>query len=403
MAEGSASPTVPEPPLATDTTRSPELSEELELLQQTVRDYVRDHVTPHAAKYDESESFPEIPWAKARELGLTAVTIPEAWGGSAMGTLAASIVVEEISRVCPSTAVTLSVHNSLVSSAVAKHANDAQRARFLPKLASGEWLGAYCLSEAGAGTDAADQKATAVRKGDRFVINGAKLWITSGTHAGLFVVFARTSPSPDPEKRSRGVSCFVVERATKGVSIGKKEEKLGIRASPTTEVLFQDCEVPAENLLGELDKGFRIAMDALDVGRIGIASQALGIAQGCLDESLKYARERRQFGRPIADFQAIQWKLADMATGVDAARLLTRRAARLRDAGEPCGKEAAMAKLFASTFANRAADEAVQIHGSAGYSREYLVERLFRDARITEIYEGTTEAQRMVIARALLG
>jgi butyryl-CoA dehydrogenase len=320
-----------------------------------------------------------------------------------MGTLAASIVVEEISRVCPSTAVTLSVHNSLVATAIAKHANDAQRARFLPKLASGEWLGAYCLSEAGAGTDASDQKATAVRKGDRYVINGPKLWITSGTHAGLFLVFARTAPSPDPAKRSRGISCFAVERATKGVSIGKKEEKLGIRASPTTEVLFNECEVPAENLLGELDKGFRVAMDALDVGRIGIASQALGIAQGCLDESLKYARGRQQFGRPIAEFQAIQWKLADLATGVDAARLLTRRAARMRDAGEPCAKEAAMAKLFASTFANKAADEAVQIHGSAGYSREYLVERLFRDARITEIYEGTTEAQRMVIARALLG
>ncbi|MSR48294.1 MAG: acyl-CoA dehydrogenase [Planctomycetes bacterium] len=389
--------------MSTDTTRAPELTEEQELLQQTVRDYVRNHVAPHAAKYDEAESFPEIPWAKARELGLCAITIPEVHGGTAMGTVAASIVVEEVSRVCPSTAVTLSVHNSLVSSTIAKHANDAQRQRFLPNLASGEWLGAYCLSEAGAGTDASDQQTTAVRKGDRFVLNGAKLWITSGTHAGLFIVFARTSTAPDLAKRSRGVSCFIVERATKGVSIGKKEEKLGIRASPTTEVLLQDCEIPADNLIGELDKGFRIAMDALDVGRIGIASQALGIAQGCFDESLKYAKERRQFGRPIAEFQAIQWKLADMATGIDAARLLTRRAARMRDAGEPCAKEAAMAKLFASILANRTADEAVQIHGSAGYSREYLVERLFRDARITEIYEGTTEAQRMVIARALLG
>ncbi len=380
-----------------------DLPEELVLLQQMVRDYVRDHVAPHAAKYDESESFPEIPWQKARELGLCAVTIPEEFGGTAMGTLAGSLIVEEISRVCPSTAVTLSVHNSLVCGPVAKYGTDAQKRRFLPKLASGEWLGAYCLSEAGAGTDASDQSTKAVRQGDSFVLDGAKLWITSGSHAGLYLIFARTAPPPDAEHRSRGITCFLVERTTRGLSVGKKEQKLGIRASPTTEIVLDRCVVPAENVLGEVDKGFRIAMDTLDAGRIGIASQALGIAQGCLDESLQYAKERRQFGRAIAEFQAIQWKLADMATGIDAARLLTRRAAQMRDAGEPCGKEAAMAKLFASTLSNRAADDAVQIHGSAGYSRDYRVERLFRDARITEIYEGTTEAQRMVVARALLG
>lgn len=380
-----------------------DLPEELELLQQTVRDYVKEHVAPHAAKYDEAESFPDIPWQKARELGLSAVNVPEAQGGTAMGTLAGSLIVEEISRVCPATAVTLSVHNSLVCGPIAKYGSEEQRQRFLPKLASGEWLGAYCLSEAGAGTDAADQSAKAVRQGDSFVLDGAKLWITSGSHAGLYLVFARTSPPPDVEHRSRGVSCFVVERTTPGLSVGKKEQKLGIRASPTTEIVLDHCVVPAANVLGEVDKGFRIAMDTLDAGRIGIASQALGIAQGCLDESLAYAKERRQFGRAIAEFQAIQWKLADMATQIDAARLLTRRAARMRDAGELCGKEAAMAKLFASTLSNRAADDAVQIHGSAGYSREYRVERLFRDARITEIYEGTTEAQRMVVARALLG
>ncbi len=379
-----------------------ELSEELQLLQSTVRDYVRDHVAPHAAKYDESETFPEIPWRKACELGLAAVCVPEAYGGTAMGAIASSIIVEEVARVCPSTAVTITVHNSLVCGPIAKFGTDDQKQRFLPKLASGEWVGAYCLSEAEAGTDAANQQAKAVRKGDHFILTGAKLWVTSGSRADAFVVFARTSPAPDGVSRSRGVSCFLVEKTFAGVSVGKQEEKLGIRASPTTEILFDGCEVPAENLLGELDRGFRIAMDTLDGGRIGIASQALGIAQGCLDASIAYAKERKQFGRPLADFQAIQWKIADMATHIDAARMLTRRAALLRDTGVLCMKEAAMAKLFASQLANRAADEAVQIHGSAGYSREYLVERLFRDARITEIYEGTTEAQRLVIARQLL-
>ena len=379
-----------------------ELSEEQQLLQQTVRDYVEEHVAPVAAELDETESFPVGPVKKAAELGLLAITIPEAYGGTAMGNVAASIVVDEVSRVCPSTGVTLSVHNSLVCTPLAKWGSESIKTRFLPRLATGELLGAYCLSEAEAGTDAANQQTRAVWKGDRWVLDGAKMWITSGTHAGLFVVFARTTPPADGAHRSRGISCFVVEKGTKGLSVGKKEDKLGIRASSTTEILLQECEVPAENVVGEVDKGFHVAMDTLDGGRIGIASQALGITQGCLDASLKYSKERRQFSRPIADFQAVQWKLADMATQLEAARLLTRRAALLRDDGKPCAKEAAMAKLFASRLANRPADDAVQIHGSAGYSREYIVERLFRDARITEIYEGTTEAQRMVIARHLL-
>jgi len=379
-----------------------ELPEELQLLQQTLRDYVRDHVAPHAAKYDESESFPEIPWQKAAELGLSAITIPEAYGGTGMGTLAASLVIEEISRVCPSTGVTLSVHNSLVCAPIAASGSESLKQKYLPRLASGELVGAYALSEAEAGTDAANLRTRATRKGDRFVLDGAKLWITSGTRAGLFIVFARSSEPPEGAHRSRGITAFLVEREFRGLRVGKKEEKLGIRASPTAEIVFESCEVPAENVLGELDRGFRVAMGALDGGRIGIASQALGITQGCLDASVKYARERQQFGRPIGEFQAIQWKIAEMAMQIDAARLLTRRAAKLRDAGQPCTKEAAMAKLFASQMANRAADEAVQIHGSAGYSREYLVERLFRDARITEIYEGTSEAQRLVIARHVM-
>jgi alkylation response protein AidB-like acyl-CoA dehydrogenase len=379
-----------------------ELSEEQQMLRQTVRDYVRDHVAPVAAQLDETETFPVEPVRKAAELGLLSVTIPEKHGGTAMGNVAASLIVDEVSRVCPSTGVTLSVHNSLVCTPISKWASEPLQQRYLPRLANGELLGAYCLSEAEAGTDAANQQTRAVRKGDHWVLNGAKMWITSGTHAGLFLVFARTSPPPENAHRSRGITCFVVEKGTKGLSIGKKEEKLGIRASSTTEVLLQECEIPAENVVGTVDKGFHVAMDTLDGGRIGIASQALGITQGCLDASLKYAKERRQFSRPIADFQAVQWKLADMATHLDAARMLTWRAARLRDLGRPCAMEAAMAKLFASRLANRAADDAVQIHGSAGYSREYIVERLFRDARITEIYEGTTEAQRMVIARHLL-
>jgi len=379
-----------------------ELSEEHQLLQQTVRDYVREHVAPVAAKLDESESFPVEPVKQAAELGLMAVTIPEAYGGTAMGNVAASLVVEEISRACPSTGVTISVHNSLVCTPIAKWGSETLKQRYLPKLATGELLGAYCLSEADAGTDAANQQTRAVKKGDRYVLNGAKMWTTSGTHAGLFIIFARTSSPPANEHRSRGITAFLVEKGTKGLSVGKKEEKLGIRASSTTEILLQDCEVAEENILGTLDRGFHVAMDTLDGGRIGIASQALGIIQGCLDASVKYSKERRQFSHPISDFQSIQWKLADMATSLLAGRLLTRYAAQLRDDGKPCAKEAAMAKLLASQFADRSANDAVQIHGSAGYSREYIVERLFRDARITEIYEGTSEAQRLVIARHVL-
>src|SRR5688572_3047500 len=311
-----------------------ELQEEHQLLQQTVRDFVRDHVEPHAAQYDEKEEFPEIPWKKGAELGLSAVMVPEAYGGNAMGNVAASIVVEEVSRVCPSTAVTFSVHNSLVCAPIARWGSDVLKQRYLPRLASGELLGAYALSEAEAGTDAANQRTRAVKKGDRWVIHGAKLWITSGTRADLFIVFARTSEPADAAHRSRGVTAFLVEKGFGGFKVGKKEEKLGIRASPTTEILLDGVEVPDENLLGTLDRGFHVAMDALDGGRIGIASQAIGITQGCLDASVKYARERQQFGRPIGDFQAIQWKIAEMATQLDAARLLTRRAAQCRDEGK---------------------------------------------------------------------
>jgi butyryl-CoA dehydrogenase len=380
-----------------------ELPEELQMLRSTVREFADRELAPVAGDLDAAEEFPENEVKKAAELGLLSVAVPDEYGGMGVSasSQAGSLVVEELSRVCPSTAVTVSVHNSLVCAPISRHGSELVKRKYLPRLASGEILGAYALSEADAGTDAANLRTAAEKKGDKYILNGAKLWITSGTHADLFVVFARTSP-PEGNKRSRGVTAFLVEKNFGGLSVGKKEEKLGIRASSTTEILLDQCEVPADNVLGEIDRGFRVAMDTLDGGRIGIASQALGITQGCLDASIAYAKDRRQFGRPIGDFQAIQWKIAEMATQLEAARLLTRKAAATRDAGERCTREAAMAKLFASQLSNRAADDAVQIHGSAGYSREYVVERLFRDARITEIYEGTTEVQRLVVARSLL-
>ena len=378
-----------------------ELPETLQQFQQEVRAFVGEHVRPRAAELDASEAFPEDVVRRAGEAGYLSLMIPEEFGGRALGNLGGAILVDEVSQVCPSSAVAFSVHNSLVCGPLRKYGNDEQRQRFLPRLASGEFLGAYALSEAGSGSDAAALSAKAVRNGETWKLDGAKLWITSGTHAGLFIVFVRTAP-PEDGKKHRGISAFLVEADRPGVRIGKKEDKLGLRASSTVEILLDGVEVPDANLLGEEGRGFRIAMETLDGGRIGIAAQAAGITQGCLDASLEYVKERRAFGRPLADFQAIQWKLADMATRLDAARLLIRRAAQLRDRGLSCVKEAAMAKLAASTLSNEAASEAVQIHGANGYRRGALVERLFRDARVTEIYEGTTEIQRLVIARALL-
>ena len=326
----------------------------------------------------------------------------EEYGGSALGNLASSIVTEELSRVCASTGVTISVHNSLVCGPVDKFGSELLKQKYLPRLASGEWLGAYALTEAEAGSDAANQQATAEKRGDRYVLNGTKLWITSGAFADFFVVFARTS-APSNGNRSEGITAFAIEKTTPGLTPGKLEEKVGIRASTTTELLLENCEVPPENVIGEVGQGFRIAMDTLDGGRIGIGSQAVGIAQACLEASTAYSKERQQFGRPIAAFQAIQWKLAEMATDLEAARLLVRKAAWLRDRGEPCALAASMAKLHASVSSNRAADEAVQIHGGAGYTTDFPVERYMRDARITEIYEGTTEIQHLVIARHLIG
>jgi alkylation response protein AidB-like acyl-CoA dehydrogenase len=291
------------------------------------------------------------------------------------------------------------VHNSLVCSPILKYGNDEQKRAWMPRLATGEVLGAYALTEPASGSDAAALETRAVLDGDDYVLTGTKIWVTSGSMAGLVIVYARTNPDVS---NAKGISAFLVPTDTPGCNVGKKEKKVGIRGSPAVEIQFDGCRVPATSLLGELDQGFKIALDTLDGGRIGIAAQAVGIGQACLEASIAYANVRQQFGKPISSFQAIQWKLADMATQLEASRLLVRKAAWLRDRGEPCGREAAQAKLLASRTANFCADECLQIHGGAGYTDHFEVERLFRDARITEIYEGATDIQRLVIARSLI-
>ena len=381
-----------------------ELNEELAMLQQTAREFAASELKTKAREMDKAEDFDRSVFQKMADLGLTALTIPEQYGGAGfyegkMANQAASITLEEINRWCASTGVTLSVHMSLFSSLLTKWGNEEQKARVLPKMASGEWLGAYCLSEAGSGTDAGSLVCEAVKDGDEYVLSGSKLWITSAPYADVFIVFARTNK----EHKTRGISAFIVEADRKGVVIGKKEKKMGIRGSATSEVLFEDCRIPATSLIGEEGKGFTIALDTLDGGRVGIAAQAVGLGRASLEDATAYAKTREQFGEPIANFQGVQWMLSEMATRIDAARLLILRAAWLRDNGRPCTKESAMAKLFASETANKAAKDAVQIFGGNGYSKEYDVERYFRDAKITEIYEGTSQVQRIVIARDLIG
>ena len=371
-----------------------DLSEELQLVRDAAREYADREVAPTADARDREHRFPRAEFDKAAELGLTGVLVPEDLGGMGLGTLALTVVIEEVSRACASTGVTLSVHNSLVCSPIRRHGTDEQQRRYLPRLAGGEMLGAYALSEADAGSDAAALRCKAVRDGDGWILHGPKLWITSGNEADLIIVFARAE---------EGVTAFLVETDSPGFSVGKVEEKLGIRSNSTVEILLDGVKVPGDRVLGEVGKGLHVAFDTLDGGRIGIAAQALGIAQASLDASIKYAQEREQFGRSLAHFQAIQWKVARIAAEIEAARLLTRKAALLRDQGRPHTMEAAQAKLLASTLSNRAADEAVQIHGGAGYTTEFPVARYFRDARITEIYEGTTEVQHLVIARNLFG
>ncbi|MBX3474890.1 MAG: acyl-CoA dehydrogenase [Planctomycetes bacterium] len=381
-----------------------DLPEDLQLLQSTAREFAEKELKPLARKMDHAEEFDVSAFRKMGELGLCGITIPEAFGGagfydSKLANQAACVTLEEINRICASTGVTLSVHMSLFSSLLTKYGNDEQRKRVLPKMATGEWMGAYCLSEAGSGTDAGSLVCEARKEGSEYVLDGSKLWITSAPYADVFIVMARTSK----EHKTRGISTFLVEAERKGVTVGKKEKKMGIRGSATCEVLFENCRIPEANRIGDEGKGFGIALDTLDGGRIGIAAQAVGIGRACMEDATAYAKQREQFGEAIINFQAVQWMLADMATRLDASRLLMYRAGWLRDNGQPCAKEAAMAKLFASETANKAAKDAVQIFGGNGYSKEYDVERYFRDARITEIYEGTSQVQRIVISRALSG
>ena len=376
-----------------------DLPDDVQALRDGAREFALRELAPRAAAADEAETFVTEQVKACAEAGWLGMGIPEAYGGGGVGSLGVSVVVMELARACASTAVSVSVHLGLTSHAIVRYGTEAQKRRFLPRLASGEWLGAYALSEAVSGSDAAALRCAATPDGQGgFVLDGSKLWITQGDQADLVVVFARTSD----ESKSKGITAFLVETSSPGFSAGKKEKKMGIRGSSTVEITFKGVKVPKENVLGEVNRGFSIALGVLDNGRIGIASQAVGIAQACLDASIKYAKEREQFGQLIASFEAIQWKLAEMALRLDASRLLTYRAASLKDAGRPYTIEASMAKLDASRCAVFCGKEAIQIHGGAGYTREFPVERFFRDARVTEIYEGTTEVQNLVIARELL-
>jgi butyryl-CoA dehydrogenase len=374
------------------------LSEEHELLRQTVRDFAETEIKPHSAELDETARFPKDLYVKAAELGLAGITMPEAYGGAGMDNLAYVIAIEEMSRVDASMGVILSVNNSLVCDPIHDFGTDDQKQRYLPPLASGRQLGCFCLTEANAGSDAGSIQTVAVRKGDRYVINGSKNFITCGDGADMAIIFAST----DRSLKHKGISAFLTETSRPGFHKRKVENKMGIRCSGSTEIYLEELEVPVQDLLGGEGQGFKIAMHTLDRGRIGIAAQALGIAQAALDESVHYANQREQFGEKIGTFQAIQWKLADMATQVEAARLLTYRAALMKHSGKRFSKEAAMAKLFASEVSHFVTHAAVQIFGGYGYIKEFPVERFYRDSRITEIYEGTNEIQRLVIAAAVL-
>jgi len=371
-----------------------DLTEEQQMLRKTVREFADAEVKPLARHHDESGEFPRELFAKAAELGLTGVAINDQWGGAGFDHISYTIVIEEISRACASTGVILSVQNSLYCDPIHRLGSDEQKKKFLVPYARGEKIGCYALTEPQAGSNAAALQTKAVLKGDRYIINGTKAWITNGGAADAAIVYCNTQP----EKGEKGITALIVEKGTPGFKVGKEEKKLGINATACTELSFTDCEVPAANRIGAEGEGYKVALSTLDGGRIGIASQAIGIAQGAFEAALAYSQERMAFGQPISQFQAIQFMLADMATEIDAARLLARKAAWKQDTKQRFSMEAAMAKLYASEMSTRVTHKAIQVHGGYGYSREYPVERMYRDARITEIYEGTSEIQRLVIA-----
>ena len=374
------------------------LSEDHEMMADFGRDFAQKRLAPLAEEMDEKQEIPPEIIREAAELGFFGLLAPEEFGGQALDTLSYALIIEELSKACAGFAIMISVHNSLVIKAIEMYGSDELKQEYLPKLASGEIIGAYSLSEPGSGTDAGSLKCQALPDGDNYVFNGTKSWVTSAGYAGVFVVFALTNPEAGP----KGISAILVPKGADGMSLGAPEKKMGLKCSDTRELSFIDAKVPKGNLLGEENHGFKIALSLLDNGRVGVGAQALGIAEAAFSEAVNYSQERKQFGQPICNFQAIQFKLADMATQIDAAKLLVYRAAVLKDMEGRHGREISMGKLVASETANFVTNQAVQIHGGYGYVKEYPVERYFRDARVTEIYEGTSEAQRVVISRDIL-
>ncbi len=375
-----------------------ELTEEQGMLRDMMRDFTRNEIEPRAKDLEERHEFPSELVKKLAELGILGITVPPAYGGIQTDNLSLILAVEEISRAMPSLGVILSVHCSLFCYAIGRFGSEPLKQRYLPLAAAGEILGAFSLTEPGAGSDISAIKTLAVRESGRFILNGTKAWVTNGKQAGAFILFAKTEAEPGQMK----LSAFVVDSNTPGLRVEKVERKMGLNASPTTDLVMENCEIPEDNLLGREGMGASVALQCLDCSRIGIAAQSVGLSQRALDEALDYSRQREAFGHPLAELQAVQFMLADIATLTDASRLLTYRAAALYDSGRPFGKEAAMAKLFASEAANKIAYLALQIHGGYGYSRDFLIEQLYRDARVLSIYEGTSEIQRLVISRYML-
>ena len=370
------------------------LSAQQELMQQLMRSFAETEVKPLAAEIDETEQYPRATVTKMAKNGMLGINIPAEYGGAGADSLSYVIAIEELAKVCATTAIIMSAHTSLACGPLLSFGTEEQKQKYLVPLAKGEKIGAFGLTEPNAGTDSAAQQTTAVLEGDHFVLNGSKCFITNGGQADVYIIFAMT----DKAKGNRGISAFIVEKDFPGFSIGKIEHKLGIRASATTELIFEDCIVPKENLLGEMNKGFKIAMHTLDGGRVGVAAQALGIAEGAFNETVKYMKERTQFGKPLAQFQGLQWMVADMKCDIESAKLLLYRAAMAKDSGKPFSMDAAMAKLRCAETAMSVTTKCVQLHGGYGYSREYPLERMMRDAKITEIYEGTSQVQKMVIS-----
>ncbi|MBQ5487565.1 MAG: acyl-CoA dehydrogenase [Clostridia bacterium] len=370
------------------------LSAQQELMQQLMRSFAETEVKPLAAEIDETEQYPRVTVNKMAKNGMLGINIPAEYGGAGADSLSYVIAIEELAKVCATTAIIMSAHTSLACGPLLAFGTEEQKQKYLVPLAKGEKIGAFGLTEPNAGTDSAAQQTTAVLEGDHFVLNGSKCFITNGGQADVYIIFAMT----DKAKGNRGISAFIVEKDFPGFSIGKIEHKLGIRASATTELIFEDCIVPKENLLGEMNKGFKIAMHTLDGGRVGVAAQALGIAEGAFNETIKYMKERAQFGKPLAQFQGLQWMVADMKCDIESAKLLLYRAAMAKDSGKPFSMDAAMAKLRCAETAMSVTTKCVQLHGGYGYSREYPLERMMRDAKITEIYEGTSQVQKMVIS-----